>query len=407
MNSFSTRVITILLAIIGISAFAQIDPDKRQLLQFGYNQPIEGKAPIAGYLFYYRNQPEFIRSNLTLRLAIAPVYVDSELGISGTEQTDIGIGFSGGGFADSYNEIRSGHWSQQESFTGHGGDVSFSVYHRFNPDQLIPLNAVFRIAPHYSIYDRDSDTAAGFALPPDHLATKVRTGLRFGGVEPLMSPSLAMELSGWYEGQVRSDSGTYGFNDRELEAHTHLFWARALLIYTFTNLNHTLGINLTAGTSINGDRFSAYRLGGTLPLTTEFPLNLPGYYHQELSADQFYLLSTSYIIPLDAQARWTITGVGTVAHIDYTSGLQQPGNWHSGVGLGLGYKTPRDILHVVLGYSYGISAIRDHGRGGQSVGLLLQWDLEARHRPQRPVFDPESPYKSRGLFEFIGNVFGR
>lgn len=391
----------------GFNLYGQIDPEKRQLIQFGYNQSIEGKSPIAGYLFYHRNDPGFVRSNLTLRLIVAPVYLDSELGIRGTEETDFGIGLSGGGFADSHNEIRSGTWLKEESFIGHGGEVSFSVYHLFNPDKMLPLSAIFRLAPHYSTFERDSDTAPGFTLPPDHLSLNARTGLRLGGVAPLMFPSLGLEVSTWYEGQLRSDSGRYGFNDRELHSHAHLFWARALLVYTFTNIHHTLAVNLTGGTSVNGDRLSGYRLGGFLPLASEFPLNLPGYYFQELSADHFGLFSTSYIVPLDARARWTITGVGSIAQIDYTEGMEQRGKWHSGVGAALGYKSPRDTFHIVLGYSYGINAIRDHGRGAQTVGLLFQWDLEARHRTRAPVFDVRSPYKSRGLFEIFGDWLGQ
>ncbi|MFN7138521.1 MAG: hypothetical protein ACK4UN_04195, partial [Limisphaerales bacterium] len=186
MKTFFTIILTLVALTLAIDASAQIDPDKRQLIQFGYNQPIEGKAPIAGYAFYYRNEPEFVRSNLTLRLTIAPVWVDSELGIRGAEETDFGIGFAGGGFANSYNEIRNGHWFEEESFIGHGGEVSFNVYHCFNPDQRIPLSAVFRVAPHYSIFDRDSDTAPDFRLPPDHVSVNIRSGLRLGGVEPLM-----------------------------------------------------------------------------------------------------------------------------------------------------------------------------------------------------------------------------
>ena len=88
-----------------VLAPAQVDPVKRDLIQLGYNQPFEGHAPFAGYAFYYHNQPNFLRTNLTLRLAVAPVYVDSEFGfVQGLgPNTDFGIGVAGGGFADSYN----------------------------------------------------------------------------------------------------------------------------------------------------------------------------------------------------------------------------------------------------------------------------------------------------------------
>jgi hypothetical protein len=86
-----------------IPGFTQIDPIKRDLIQFGYNAAFEGHAPFAGYAFYYHNQPDFLRTNLTLRLAVAPVYLDSEFGFVGGlgPHTDFAIGLAGGDFADS------------------------------------------------------------------------------------------------------------------------------------------------------------------------------------------------------------------------------------------------------------------------------------------------------------------
>src|SRR5687768_18586975 len=91
-----------------ISSHGQIDPAKRELIQLGYNQPLQGRGPIAAYAFYYLNLPHFYRTNLTLRLAVAPLYMDSELGIAKAvgPRTDLGIGLAGGGFADGYNELR-------------------------------------------------------------------------------------------------------------------------------------------------------------------------------------------------------------------------------------------------------------------------------------------------------------
>ena len=147
--------------LLPLAAAAQIDPVKRDLFQFGYNQPLEGRAPVAGYAYFYHNQPDFLRTNLTLRVALAPVYLDSELGFNHLlgPNTDFAIGVAGGGFADSYNEMRGGKWIEGESFDGHGAELSANVYHLFNPGQLIPLNLVLRGAAHYSVYGR-SDTAA-------------------------------------------------------------------------------------------------------------------------------------------------------------------------------------------------------------------------------------------------------
>lgn len=384
------------------NAFGQIDPEKRQLFQLGYNQPIEGRGPISGYAFYYRNDPDFFRTNMTLRLAIAPIYIDSELGFAHAlgEQTDFAIGAAGGGFADSYSEVRQGKLIDEESFTGHGGEISASIYHRFNPKQMIPLSAILRGSVHQTVYTRDSDTSDLFDLPQDRTSFNVRAGFRWGGKEPVMSPELAMEVSAWYEGQFRTEYGRYGFNDRTVRPSSHLFWSRALLIYTLPELKHNFGLSLTAGTSLAADRFSSYRLGGVLPLIAEFPLSLPGYYFQEISARRFALLSGQYTVPLDSEARWNVTAMGTIATVDYVSGLKQNGSTHSGAGLGFGYKSPKGT-QIILAYSYGFNAIRSHGRGAQSIGLIFQYDLEARQR-SRVLIDIDSPYKSRGLFRILG-----
>ncbi len=62
--------------------------------------------------------------------------------------------------------------------------------------------------------------------------------------------------------------------------------------------------------------------------------------------------------------------------MDYITGEEQPGNWHSGVGGGITYHSHSQAWRIVLDYGYGFDALRDHGRGAQSIGLLLQFDLE-------------------------------
>jgi hypothetical protein len=375
---------------------AQIDPVKRDLVQFGYNQAFEGHAPFAGYAFYYHNQPNFLRTNLTLRLAVAPVYLDSELGfVNGLgPNTDFALGLAGGGFGDGYNEIRGGSYFPGESFTGHGGEISASVYHLFNPAQQIPLNLVLRGTVHYSVFDPNEDTASGFQLPSDRTDFSVRAGLRWGGIEPILFPALAMELSVWYEGAFRTDSGTYGFGgDRAVQPSSHLFWAAAALSYTLPKSRQNLSARLTAGASMNADRFSAYRLGGFLPLVSEFPLTLPGYYFQEISARQFVLLNVNYLLPLDRDSRWNLDANFSSAFVDYLPGEAQPGNWLSGVGGGILYRSANNRFKIVLDYAYGIDAIRSDGRGAHSIGILMQWDLE---RARGEKFTPPNLNRWRG-----------
>ena len=380
-------------------ARGQIDPVNRELFQFGYNAALEGHPPLSAYAFYYRNQPNFLGTNWTLRLAVAPTYLDSELGILHAlgEHTDVGIGVAGGGYADSYYEIREGKYLPTESFDGYSGQVNASIYHLFNPGQEIPLNGMLRGIAHYVAYDRSSDTAANFQVPDNMGILSVRTGLRWGGREPTLYPDLAMELSIWYQGDFRTDSDTYGFGDRRIEAHSHLFWGEALLDYTLPQCHHTIYLSLIAGTSIDADRLSAYRLGALLPMAAEFPLSLPGYYYQELSADKFALLGANYVVPLDERRRWNVSANAATAVVDYLPTLEQPGHWHSGVGGGVFYTTPS--WRVMVGYAYGVDAIRDGGRGAHSIGLLLQLDLT---HAKEAFYKPESDSHWRGLQRIFG-----
>jgi hypothetical protein len=397
----------LLLANLGPAvAFAQIDPDKRELIQIGYNQPFEGASPISAYAFYYYNRPSFLdQTNLTLRLAVAPVYVDSELGISHAlgPNTDVGIGVAGGGFADSYYEVRKGQYLKDESFDGNGVKASASIYHLFDPGREIPLNGILRAEAHYANYVRD-DTAPTFVLPKDLTGFNLRTGLRFGGMEPVIVPKLAMEISLWYEGQFHLNSGPYGFdNDRRVESVSHLFWTRALLAYTLPDSKQNFLVSLTAGSSVNADRFSAYRIGGFLPLASEFPLTLPGYYYQELSASRFALFNANYSVPLDPAKRFAVTAVFSTAYMDYLPGLEQPGNWNSGIGGGLGYHSTSDAWQILLDYGYGFDAIRAHGRGAQSIGILVQINLE--HTKSKYYNPNENNEILRGFSNFLHSIY--
>lgn len=388
-------------ALLGtVPAFAQIDPEKRELFQFGYNGAFEGHAPLALYAFYYRNIPQFLHeTNLTLRLAVAPTYADSELGFKDLfgKNTDLGVGVAGGGYSDSYYEVRNGKYLPAESFDGYGGQASVSLYHLFNPGALIPLNGVLRGTARFVTYDPTDKTADNFQVPENMGIFSARGGLRWGGREPTLFPALAMELSVWAEPQFRSQSDVYGFGDRKIEPQSYLFWAEAFLAYQLPNLKHSFYVNITSGTSIDADRFSAYRLGGFLPMVAEFPLSLPGYYYQEFSATDFALFSGSYAIPLDHRHRWNIDLTAATAYMNYLPGLEEPGHWKSGLGAGIFYTTP--TWRVMVGYGHGLDAIRSHDGGGHSIGFLLQLDLAPA---KQAFFRPDMPGNWRGLQRVLG-----
>ncbi len=382
---FKLRQLPLALLLTGIfgpsAAFAQIDPDKRELIQFGYNQPLQGHPPpFEAYAFFYDNQPGFIQTNLTLRLAVAPTYIDSELGISQAlgPQTDVGVGLAGGAFADNYYEIQQGKYLKQQSFDGYGVTGSSSIYHLFNPGQRIPLSGILRGELHYAAYDPNSDTASDFTTPQNLTSFNVRTGFRLGGKPPLLVPDMAAEVSVWYQSDFRLNPSDYGFasNPYHVNSVSQLVWGRLLFAYTLPASKQTFLVSITAGDSAGADRFSAYRLGGNLPLGAEFPLTIPGYYYQELSATRFALINGTYAFPLDAKKRWSLTATGSAAVMEYLPGLEQAGNWNSGVGGGLGYHSTSDTWRIMLDCGYGFDAIRSHGRGAESVGLLFQINLE-------------------------------
>ena len=157
-----------------------------------------------------------------------------------------------------------------------GGGASLNLYHRMNPAQFIPLNLVLKAGGRYSTYSAADKTAPQFQLPEDRAAPFTRAGLRFAGKEPMLYADLAMEMSVWYERQWRLDDRAYGFaNDRRVQPATDLYWLYAGLNYAWTNTGNQFTFGLTAGGSEHADRFSAYRLGGVLPLASEFPLTLP------------------------------------------------------------------------------------------------------------------------------------
>lgn len=367
--------------ILGNTALAQIDPYPRSLLQLGYDQSLSGQGPQALYVYYYYNNPAFLRTNIALRLAVAPVYFDGELGFRQllSPNTDVGIGLNGGTYGENYYEVRQGDYVKSESFEGHGGGASLNLYHRMNPAQFIPLSLVLKGGGRYATYAAADKTALQFQLPEDRATPFTRAGLRFAGKEPMLYADLAMEMSVWYERQWRGDDSAYGFaNDRRVQPATDLYWLYAGLNYAWTNTGNQFTFGLTAGGSEDADRFSAYRLGGVLPLAAEFPLTLPGYYYQEISARRFIHLSTAYVAPLSKDHRWQLRVEAASTYVDYLPGLEQSDHWHTGVGPSLSFTSKSEVWRVILRYGYGFNASRDGRDGAHSVGFLYQYNFEQR-----------------------------
>jgi hypothetical protein len=371
--------LALLLAWTAVPARAQLDPERRRLLQFGYDLPLDARGPLGAYAFYYFSDPEIFKKGPSFRIAVAPVYLDSETGFKDAlgPDTDLGLGLAGGAFAQGHAEMRQGRYVREESFEGDGFAPSVSVYHLFDPGREIPLSGLLRAGASYSTYGVGQYTAPKFELPADHVDLVGRAGLRLGGEAPELSTKEAMELSAWYEGRTRSRAGDFGYaGDRRLNATSHLFWARALIAYTLDS-ERRFEAAVTAGTSLDADRLNAYYLGGELPLAAEFPLGIPGYFNGELAASRFVHLGGRYDLPL-AWRPFKMTLSADAANVRPLPGMGQSGPWNSGASLGTEY-APRDkIWKADLAYAYGFRAKRGGRRGAQAISLLVQWDLGVR-----------------------------
>jgi len=374
------------LMLVTQTIFGQIDPMRRNLLQLGYDQPLVGRGPYGVYSFYYYNDPEFRGTNIVLRAVLTPVYLDSELGFKGliSPYTDFGINVGGGAFYDNLYDVQQGNFVQSESFNGYGGGMTLGVYQLLNPGMLIPLNAVLRGGIRYTTYADTDKTAENFDLPPSRFNPYVRVGLRLAGKEPVLFPDLGLELSVWYERQWRSAYGPYGFaGDRTVEPEVDWYWVYAGMNYAWTNTGHRISFAVTAGGSGNTDQFSAWRLGGVLPLIAEFPLGLPGYFYQELTAERMLHLQAGYFFPLSKDNRFQFSVDAASARVDYLPGYEQPRRWQTGVGCGVMFTPKSQVCRIMFRYGYGFNAIRDGEEGSHSLGLLFQYDFEKRSQNRR------------------------
>jgi hypothetical protein len=382
-NRFARRLTAVLGLAAAVPARAQVDTVSRNLIEIGYDQTAVGRGPQAEYAYYYYNRPDYFAPNVGLRAALAPAYLDSEIGFRHllSPSTDVGFGLAGGAFGDNFYDVAQGQYRENESFDGSGGGATLSVYQLLNPGDRIPLNLMVRGGFRYSTYFDTSDTAKNFKLPSDQLRAYTRIGLRFGGRQPLLFPALGLELSAWFERERDFDAMAYGFDgDRRLSPGTDLYWAYAGLNYQFKASGDQMSFGLTAGGSTDADLFSAWRLGGVLPLVAEYPLMVPGYYYEELTAIRFAHLYAAYAVPLDQARRWDVMVEAAAARLDYLPGYEQRSDWQSGAGLGLGFSPKRSRYKVILRCGYGFNALRSGKDGAESVGLLFQWDLSPRKR---------------------------
>jgi hypothetical protein len=376
MRAFA-GILTAMALLAAAPVSAQIDDTKRLLLEGGGERALGNPGPAGAYGFWYLNKPDAVGPGSAWRLALAPVYLDTELGLPGLlgSRTDVGLGFSGGGYAFSQQEVVRGDRRRGESFIGHGGGPSLSFYPKIANIGPVPLSGVFHFSAVYTDYQNTSRTDSNFVVPPDEWTGTARGGLRLGGQEPGLGRGPALELSAWYEARIRDRPGTYGYNhDRVVRRDINLYWMRFLFMSPAEG-----GPRGAGGFSLGGGdrlgRLAAYRLGGMLTQTSEFPLILPGYFPQEIAARKFAHVWTKFGLPIDVSSRYYLNLVAAGASVTPIGGTDPGGPLHAGFGLGLEFAPRKAALHGELTYGYSPTAIRGERRGAHSIALTAEVDF--------------------------------
>ena len=79
---------------------------------------------------------------------------------------------------------------------------------------MIPLTGILRETMTYNSWsksDQADESGNNFNLPDNQPIFTTRVGFRWGGMEPMLAPTLAMEVSAWYELEKRTDAGDLRF----------------------------------------------------------------------------------------------------------------------------------------------------------------------------------------------------
>ncbi len=365
------------LMLLAARARAQIDDTKRLLLEGGYEDGLGNPGPSGAYAYLYMNRPGLAGPGSALRLALAPVYADAELGLPGVlgSRTDVGLGFSGGGYAFSRQEVVRGDQRHGESFIGHGGGPSLSLYPKIGNIGPVPLSGVVRFSAVYTDYQRTALTDSNFEVPPDEWTGTARVGLRLGGQEPGSARTPAMELSTWYESRVRDRPGEYGYNhDRSVRRDINLYWMRFLIVLPpYGDARAAGGLGVGGGDRLG--RLAAYRLGGMLTQSSEFPLSIPGYFAQEIAAREYGHIWLRYGIPIEHSKRFFVNFLAAGAAVTAIRGTDPGGPLHAGFSAGLEFSPEKGALHWEMTYGYSPTAVRGNRRGGHTYALSAELDF--------------------------------
>jgi hypothetical protein len=174
---------------------------------------------------------------------------------------------------------------------------------------------------------------------------------------------------------ARTPGLTVTTNDRHLNNTPQRLFARTQIHFTTFHDQHYVVAGLQGGAAFDSDRLSCFRLGGVLPYTKEFPLEIPGYYFQELLARDFGLAYARYAIPFGPHKSWSVGAGYSIAAVKFQEGMGQAGAINSGLGRVIGYSAPSRRWKVLGIFGYGFQAQRRHGDGGYTLGCAFQYNF--------------------------------
>jgi len=355
--------------------YTLMDAETRTYIEGGVETPLKGNGPLTGYAYLFTTRAHFLDEDLYLRLVVPPGYFISELILDHwpSQNSALGVGVSGGLFAESQTEFRDGRYESAESFTGDSAGGTLAYYLR-GPKigGLLPIEGQIRANPKYVWYDRSGSTSRYFRLPENTAIYDVRAGIRLGGVPPELFPNVAIELSVWHTLSYRDNAGRYGFaqEPQDTDHFTQRTWTRLGATYTFGAQQVSAFLN--AGIAENTDALSTFRMGGGLRLRAEFPLLLHGYYVEEIFARRYWLMNLAYRFPIwPGQDLVHLQLLADFAQVDYLQGHHLPRSNLPGVGANLSVAVTKRI-DLVVGYGSGINAPRGHRFGGQEFDAQFQ-----------------------------------
>jgi hypothetical protein len=356
--------------------YTLMDAETRTYIQGGVETPLKGNGPVTGYAYLFATRAHFLDEDLYLRVVVPPGYLISELILDHfpSQNSALGIGVSGGFFAESQTEFQEGRYLSAESFTGDSAGGTLAYYLR-GPKifGVLPMEGQIRANPKYVWYDRSGSTSRYFRLPENTPIYDVRAGIRLGGVPPELFPNAAVEASVWHTLSYRGNAGHYGFAQelQETDHFTQRTWTRLGATYTFGAQQVSAFFN--AGIAEDTDALSTFRMGGGLRLRAEFPLLLHGFYVEEIFARSFWLMNFAYRFPIwPGQDLVHLQLLGDVAQVNYIQGHHLPRSTLAGVGVNLSVAVTKRI-DLVVGYGYGINAPRGNSFGGQEFDAQFQF----------------------------------